>query len=173
MPGVATVWGCVRGSSTSDSLRRSQLRRDQLPLGSQQRVLLLWDLEQQLTFQSLNFENELNNAASSFWCQMSGDVCEGRHLSSVNWSGNLRVTLLSVTSCWCVFMTTKQPGERISFMLVFPPSSRELRQELEGRNKAETTEDTALWCAPSDLFRDCLQPRSCQCFLQRSRILLM
>lgn len=77
----------------------AQLHTDQLPLGSQQRVLLLRDLEQQLTFPSLNFENELNNAASSFWSQMSGDVCEGRHLSGVNWSGNLRVTLLSVTSC--------------------------------------------------------------------------
>lgn len=62
----------------------SQLYTDQLPLGSQQRVLLLRDLEQQLTFSSFNFENELNNAASSFWSQMSGDVCEGRHLSGVN-----------------------------------------------------------------------------------------
>lgn len=33
--GVATVWVCVRGSSTSDSLERSQLHTDQLPLGSQ------------------------------------------------------------------------------------------------------------------------------------------
>lgn len=79
------------------------------------------DLEQQLTFPSLNFENELNDAASSFWSQMSRDVCEGRHLSSVNWSGNLRVTLLSITSCCCVSMTTEQLAERISFMLIFPP----------------------------------------------------
>lgn len=47
---------------------------------------------------------------------MSRDVCEGRYLRSVNSSGNIRVTLLSVAFYCHVSMMTKQPGERTYFM---------------------------------------------------------
>lgn len=73
---------------------------------------------------SLNFENKLNNAASFSWSQR-GEMC----VKECELEGNT-ATLLSVTFCYCVSMTTKQP--RKGFILCF--SFHSFIEGTEGRS---------------------------------------
>lgn len=111
---------------------------------------------------SLNFENKLNNAASFSWSQC-GEMC----VKECELEGNT-VTLLSVTFCYCVSMTTKQPRERIYFMFQFSLHHRgNRRQELEGWKLSLDYRGCCLLVCSLWLVQGLpvLQPRSCQCFL--------